>query len=84
VIIRPARQRVSIEFCSGLTAPRSRGTSVSLPLRQEIQAVLRKGEAGLSLSGRRRRACALASVRRSNCTCTFRVCSFQEDSAMSG
>ena len=33
-----------------------------------------------SVSGRRRRADALASVRRSNCTYTFRVCSFHEDS----
>ena len=33
-----------------------------------------------SVSGRRRRAEALASVRRSNCTYTFRVCSFHEDS----
>src|ERR1039458_7449764 len=30
-------------------------------------------------SGRRRRACALASVRRSNCTDGFPVCSFHED-----
>ncbi len=30
-------------------------------------------------SGRRRRACALASVRRSNCTYGFPVCSFHED-----
>ena len=33
-----------------------------------------------SLSGRRRRARALASVRRSNCPYTFRVGSFHEDS----
>jgi len=32
-----------------------------------------------SQSGRRRRACALASVRRSNCTCGFPACSFHED-----
>ena len=38
----------------------------------------------LTLSGRRRRACALASVRRSNCTCGFPACSFREDSAMPG
>jgi hypothetical protein len=31
------------------------------------------------LSGRRRRACALASVRLSNCTYGFPVCSFHED-----
>jgi len=30
-------------------------------------------------SGRRRRACALASVRRPNCTCGFPACSFHED-----
>jgi hypothetical protein len=30
-------------------------------------------------SGRRRRAYALASVRRSNCTCGFPACSFHED-----
>src|SRR5215469_18474548 len=35
------------------------------------------------VSGRRRRAFALASVRRSNCTYTFRVCSFHEDSLLS-
>src|SRR5260370_451654 len=33
-----------------------------------------------ALSGRRRRALALASVRRSNCTYSFPVCSFHEDS----
>ncbi len=33
-------------------------------------------------SGRRRRAHALASVRRPNCPYTFRVGSFHEDSAM--
>jgi NADPH:quinone reductase-like Zn-dependent oxidoreductase len=33
----------------------------------------------LEMSGRRRRACALASVRRSNCTYGFPVCSFRED-----
>ena len=32
-----------------------------------------------SVSGRRRRACALASVRRSNCTDGFPVCSFHDD-----
>src|SRR5262249_2626611 len=32
------------------------------------------------LSGRRWRACALATVRRSNCTDGFPVCSFHEDS----
>jgi hypothetical protein len=31
------------------------------------------------LSGRRRRACALASVRRPNCTCGLPACSFHED-----
>jgi len=30
-------------------------------------------------SGRRRRACALASVRRPNCTCGFPACSFHQD-----
>jgi hypothetical protein len=34
-----------------------------------------------SLSGRRRRAYALTTVRRSNCTYSFPVCSFHEDSA---
>jgi hypothetical protein len=34
-----------------------------------------------SQSGRRRRACTLASVRRSNCTGRFAACSFREDSA---
>src|SRR5215470_20425724 len=33
-----------------------------------------------SVSGRRRRAVALASVRRPNCTYNFPVCSFNEDS----
>lgn len=32
-----------------------------------------------TLPGRRRRACALASVRRSKCTCRFPVYSFHED-----
>jgi hypothetical protein len=36
----------------------------------------------LVLSGRRRRACALASVRLSNCTCSFPACSFREDSRL--
>src|SRR5215471_7707778 len=35
-----------------------------------------------ALSGRRRRAVALASVRRPNCTYSFPVCSFHEDSDM--
>jgi NADPH-dependent 2,4-dienoyl-CoA reductase/sulfur reductase-like enzyme len=35
---------------------------------------------GLPVSGRRRRAVARASVRRSNCTYGFPVCSFHEDS----
>jgi len=39
---------------------------------------------GNCLSGRRRRACALASVRRPNCTYGFPVCSFHEDSATPG
>src|SRR5437667_9414295 len=34
----------------------------------------------LQVSGRRRRADALASVRRSNCTCRFPAYSFHEDS----
>jgi hypothetical protein len=38
-------------------------------LRQEVDL----------LSGRRRRACALASVRRPNCVCGFPACSFHED-----
>src|SRR3954453_19551710 len=33
-----------------------------------------------SLSGRRWRACTLATVRRSNCTCSFPAYSFHEDS----
>ena len=33
----------------------------------------------IGMSGRRRRAYALASVRRSNCTDGFPVCSFHED-----
>jgi kumamolisin len=36
-----------------------------------------------SVSGRRRRADALASVRRSNCTCRFPAYSFHEDSIVS-
>src|SRR5229473_3699678 len=40
----------------------------------------RTGDAEVTeLSGRRRRACALASVRRPNCTCGFPACSFHED-----
>src|SRR5438876_9605018 len=39
---------------------------------------------GLIVSGRRRRACALASVRRPNCTYGFPVCSVHEDSATPG
>jgi precorrin-6B methylase 2 len=35
--------------------------------------------ASVSQSGRRRRACALASVRRPNCMCGFPACSFHED-----
>ena len=36
------------------------------------------------LSGRRWRACALATVRRSNCTCSFPAYSFHEDSRFRG
>src|SRR6516164_1707125 len=38
--------------------------------------------AALQVSGRRRRAEALASVRRSNCTDGFPVCSFHEDATL--
>jgi hypothetical protein len=37
-----------------------------------------------SVSGRRWRACALATVRRSNCTCSFPAYSFHEDSRFRG
>src|ERR1700716_1494207 len=36
--------------------------------------------AASQVSGRRWRACALATVRRSNCTCSFPAYSFHEDS----
>src|SRR5260370_26714967 len=36
----------------------------------------------LQVSGRRRRACALASVRRSNCTDGFPVCSFHDEALL--
>jgi hypothetical protein len=36
------------------------------------------------MSRRRWRACALATVRRSNCTCSFPVYSFHEDSRLRG
>jgi hypothetical protein len=39
----------------------------------------RRGKQELGQSGRRRRAVALASVRRSNCTCRFPAYSFHED-----
>src|SRR6266478_3847227 len=41
---------------------------------------LRRSYPASSVSGRRRRAHALASVRRSNCTCRFPAYSFHEDS----
>src|SRR5229473_3745767 len=45
----------------------------------------RTGDAEVTeLSGRRRRACTLASVRRPNCTCGFPACSFHEDSTTRG
>jgi hypothetical protein len=37
-----------------------------------------------SLSGRGWRACALATARRSNCTCSFPAYSFHEDSRFRG
>jgi hypothetical protein len=41
-----------------------------------------RGFPALRVSGRRRRAEALASVRRSNCTDGFPVCSFHEDATL--
>ena len=48
----------------------------SPPLRPVAPSLCSRGS---TVSGRRRRACALASVRRSNCTCGFPACSFHED-----
>jgi hypothetical protein len=42
------------------------------------------GSKPLLQSGRRRRAYALASARRANCTCRFPACSFREGSATPG
>ena len=56
---------------------RSLGIAVRATLRQSTGPT----GAGYSLSGRRRRANALASVRRSNCTYSFPVCSFHEDTS---
>jgi hypothetical protein len=44
----------------------------------------RRGKQELGQSGRRRRAVALASVRRSNCTCRFPAYSFHEDARKRG
>ncbi len=57
------------------------GRRPSLPaLRRQSPNCLCSGIS--SVLGRRRRACALASVRRSNCTYGFPVCSFHEDSSV--
>ena len=52
-------------------------TSIAATLLSELTR-LASSQRG-RLSGRRRRACALASVRLSNCTCGFPACSFHED-----
>ncbi len=52
---------------------------VAVPLHWSALSFIVKTFSGATrLSGRRRRACALASVRRSNCTCGFPACSFHE------
>jgi len=53
-------------------------SSLSIPSRGTVRAF----SDSRHLSGRRRRACALASVRRPNCTCGFPACSFHEDSIL--
>ena len=60
--------------CSPLPSGGYRGRSLRKPC----------GSPPSQVSGRRRRACALASVRRSNCTYSFPVCSFYEDSSTAG
>ena len=45
-------------------------------IKQRLSVLQRRTK---TQSGRRRRACALASVRRPNCTCGFPACSFHED-----
>ena len=63
------RRRQLVEM---LTAEKNRRTNAPKVLHRSIDE--------LKVSGRRWRACALATVRRSNCTCGFPACSFHEDS----
>src|SRR5215470_11588480 len=58
--------------CFPLPSSGSRGRSLQKPC----------GSPPSPVSGRRRRAVALASVRRPNCTYSFPVCSFHKDSDM--
>jgi hypothetical protein len=58
--------------------PSDRGHALSGPLSYEPKGLF--FELPL-IVGSERRAYALASVRRSNCTCGFPACSFHEDSA---
>ena len=58
-----------------MSSPSIASLAIPLPALPSLQA--RYGPS--SLSGRRRRAYALATVRRANCTYGFPVCSFHED-----
>ena len=73
-IARPSRLRSSAALIRW--TPETNKTSFQSPKTEQLRQLLQ--------SGRRRRACALASVRRSNCKCGFPACSFREDSAMPG
>ena len=61
-------------------AGRASGTIIAIHTKD----FLYKAYVHSPVSGRRRRACALASVRRSNCTCRFPAYSFHEDSVVPG
>jgi len=65
------RETCQIERCSPWSTP--------FPPQPPLRTCPRCS-AGSSVSGRRWRACALATVRRSNCTCSFPAYSFHEDS----
>ena len=70
------------------TVQKGSGTSLVVQYQDGSKTIsVHAGQAGTNLqksrfapsSGRRRRACALASVRRPNCMCGFPACSFHED-----
>jgi len=91
VLRRPRRFSLFLCDTSGFTRQRREvqwPLDILLLVVWEIHGLLatpsRSGLLRCRMSGRRRRACALATVRRSNCTYGFPVCSSHEDSSVPG